>query len=98
MSAIDNVAVVTGNVSKEGMVRVGDREYRALCDVPAGHKIAVSNIAAGSNIIKYGKTIGRASEDIRAGEWVHCHNVTDITAEISRRYAEHYRNAASTEA
>ena len=49
------------------------------------------DISKGDDIIKYGKTIGRASTDIKCGEWVHCHNVEDITAEISRKYAENYR-------
>lgn len=94
MSEQDNVAVVTGKVSSGDTVRAGGREYTARCDIPAGHKIAVCDIAEGNDIIKYGKTIGRASSDIKQGDWVHCHNVADITAEISRRYAEHYRNAA----
>ncbi len=44
-------------------------------NVPAGHKVAVCDIKKGDFVIKYGEIIGRASEDIREGEWVHSHNL-----------------------
>ncbi|MGM9682628.1 MAG: UxaA family hydrolase [Eubacteriales bacterium] len=49
-----------------------------LCErdgIPAGHKIALFNIKHGDPVIKYGQTIGRASTDIKKGEWVHSHNL-----------------------
>jgi (2R)-sulfolactate sulfo-lyase subunit alpha len=46
-----------------------------LDPVPLGHKVALRNLAAGEQIIKYGVAIGRATRDIRAGEHVHVHNV-----------------------
>ncbi len=91
MSKDDNVAIVTSNVRSGGVITIEGKEYSALQDIPQGHKIAVRDISKGDDIIKYGKTIGRASTDIKCGEWVHCHNVEDITAEISRKYAENYR-------
>ncbi|MDR1534911.1 MAG: altronate dehydratase family protein [Planctomycetota bacterium] len=44
-------------------------------DIPAGHKFALRAISAGEPIRKYGLPIGGASRDIRAGAWVHVHNV-----------------------
>lgn len=43
--------------------------------IPAGHKQALRDIAQGEFVIKYGQIIGRATQDIKAGEWVHTHNV-----------------------
>ena len=40
-----------------------------------GHKYALKDIKAGENIIKYGNPIGHATEDIKAGDHVHTHNV-----------------------
>jgi altronate dehydratase small subunit len=40
-----------------------------------GHKFAIEAIAKGSPVIKYGETIGLATQPIRAGEWVHVHNI-----------------------
>ena len=48
---------------------------KACGDVPAGHKYALKDIKQGDTVIKYGQIIGRASQDIKAGEWVHTHNV-----------------------
>ena len=41
-----------------------------LEDVPMGHNVALSDIAAGAAVIRYGQTIGFAGQPIRAGEWV----------------------------
>ena len=40
---------------------------------------------------KYGVPIGRASQAIAKGEWVHTHNLQDITEELCNRYAEEFR-------
>ncbi len=42
--------------------------------IPFCHKFAVQAIAAGEPVIKYGETIGRATQEIRPGEHVHLHN------------------------
>ena len=77
----DNVATIFANGITDGMVvevrnKSGDTESIAVIgDVPYGHKIAVTDIAKGEGIIKYGESIGRASADIRKGEYVHIHNL-----------------------
>ncbi len=43
--------------------------------VPYGHKIAVKQITKGDRVLKYGLTIGLATEDIKPGEHVHIHNI-----------------------
>ncbi|MFC7113814.1 UxaA family hydrolase [Natronoarchaeum sp. GCM10025703] len=75
----DNVATAIREVSEGETVTVdvGDDEVvvDVLEDVRFGHKIALEEISRGETIIKYGLSIGQASEDIDAGEWVHVHNV-----------------------
>ncbi len=44
-------------------------------EIPAGHKFALQDIPKGAYVVKYGEIIGRASQDIKTGEWVHTHNV-----------------------
>ena len=56
-------------------------------DIPAGHKIALTDIRAGEKIIKYGNPIGRATCAIQAGEWVHSHNLkTALGGEMEYEY------------
>ena len=77
----DNVDTIFANGITDGTVvevrnKSGDTESIAVIgDVPYGHKIAVTDIAKGEGIIKYGESIGRASADIRKGEYVHIHNL-----------------------
>jgi altronate dehydratase len=40
-----------------------------------GHKIATTHIANGARVLRYGQTIGVATQDITAGDHVHVHNM-----------------------
>lgn len=44
-------------------------------DLDTGHKVALCDIAAGQNVIKYGFPIGHATETISKGDAVHTHNL-----------------------
>ena len=55
--------------------RVSDVVVKSNSDIPYGHKIALRDVAKGETIFKYGLSIGYASQDIRAGDLVHIHNV-----------------------
>jgi (2R)-sulfolactate sulfo-lyase subunit alpha len=43
--------------------------------VPLGHKLALTDIAAGQDIIEYGERVGVASSAIERGGYVHIHNM-----------------------
>lgn len=43
--------------------------------IPLGHKIALRTLERGTRVRKYGERIGRLSEDVPAGGWVHTHNL-----------------------
>ena len=83
----DNVATAVSDLKKgeDAIYRIGSgtKQVKTAEDIPYGHKIALTKIAKGSDIIKYGETIGRAKSDIEAGQWVHTHN-TDETYTPSR--------------
>lgn len=76
ITAQDNVLVALHPLSA-GFVAEG---VVLAADIPAGHKIAARNIAAGEAITKYGYPIGRATQAIAAGEHVHSHNVASALA------------------
>lgn len=72
----DNVAVVAADVQTGDVVRLDDgREVRAVEAIPRGSKVALDPMAHGEAVIRYGEEIGRAAEDIAAGEYVHTHNL-----------------------
>jgi len=65
----DNVAIVVNDFGLPAGSRFAcGLELRAF--VPQGHKTALSDIAEGEPIIRYGEVIGTAASFIRAGEWV----------------------------
>lgn len=71
----DNVAVVIDNVKAGEEVSIGTEVIVVTSDVEVPHKIALTNIKAGTPVIKYGEAFGYATKDIAKGEHVHVHNV-----------------------
>ncbi|MBS3787120.1 UxaA family hydrolase [Candidatus Bipolaricaulota bacterium] len=47
-------------------------------EVPLTHKIALVDLEEGDEVIEYGEVIGRASQQIEAGEHVHTHNIKSL--------------------
>lgn len=72
---LDNVAVAVCALAKGQTVTEGTLSVTPAEDIPAGHKVALSPIAKGEKVIKYGFPIGIAKTDIAAGAWVHTHNL-----------------------
>lgn len=58
------------------------KQITALEEIPAGHKMAICDIPAGDEVIKYGYRIGNAKENIRAGAWVHTHNLKTALGDL----------------
>jgi altronate hydrolase len=71
----DNVAVAIRPIGAGDRVDVEGQSVVARQDVPAGHKVALGAVAPDQEIMKYGVPIGRATESIAAGDWVHSHNL-----------------------
>jgi len=71
----DDVAVTTRELAAGTRVLTATGELVLPGDVPRGHKLAVRDVAAGSAVLKYGQSIGRATVDITAGDHVHTHNL-----------------------
>ena len=44
-------------------------------EIPAGHKMAISDISEGAEVIKYGYRIGFTKEAVNVGDWIHVHNL-----------------------
>ena len=69
--ADDNVATLLdfhleGRTTQDGLTLAGP--------IPFGHKVARRAISQGTAVIKYGVTIGTATQEIQVGEHVHVHN------------------------
>ena len=74
----DNTAVLLADaVAGETVTVIGavsEQTVQLNHDIEYGHKVALIDIAKDASITKYGITIGHATVDIQAGDWVHLHN------------------------
>ena len=54
-----------------------------------GHKVAARDLTKGEPVVRAGMSIGSATTGVRAGEWVHTHNLaSDYIATFSHRGGE----------
>ena len=79
LNDLDNVVTVTGDISTGEAVcyiRGGKTcKITAVEHIPQFHKISVTDIEKGSDVMKYGERIGYATKNISQGQHVHTHNV-----------------------
>lgn len=78
----DNVIVAIKEIAAGETVNAGDVQVTAKESIPAGHKMALCDIAEGGDVVKYGFRIGNAKESIAAGAWIHTHNVKTALGDL----------------
>ncbi len=82
----DNVVVALNTIPAGETITVdtegSGKSVTALEEIPAGHKMAVCDIPEGGEVIKYGYRIGNAKETIKAGNWIHVHNVKTALGDL----------------
>ena len=80
----DNVATSLAPLEAQSLIEVvlngENRTITVLDSIPFGHKLAIRKMAPGDEVLKYGEVIGRASQAIEPGQWVHVHNVESARA------------------
>jgi altronate hydrolase len=72
----DNVCVAARDLPAGTQITAGGRTVELSRAVKLGHKIALAEIPAGQRVVKYGQTIGFATEAIAPGTWIHTQNLT----------------------
>jgi altronate hydrolase len=87
----DNVAVALRALTAGDVVELDGKPLELRADVPAGHKVALTEMAAGALIVKYGFPIGELTEAVQRGDWVHSHN---LRTRLSGREQYHYEPIA----
>jgi len=88
----DTVAVALEDLAKGTVISVNNNDITLNEDVGRGHKIALSSQKENEQVIKYGYSIGYLTSAIRAGDWVHTHNLKTLLSdddEFSYQPANH---------
>lgn len=83
----DNVIIALKELPAGHLLEVDGNTVITKDAITPGHKIAVANIAAEENIIKYGFPIGHASQAVEIGHHVHTHNTkTNLNERLDYEY------------
>lgn len=87
IDSLDNVITSLSFIKKDGLIKaIGLTDgLKTNSDIAKGHKVAISKIKNGEIVIKYGKKIGRAKQDINPGDLVHIHNIKSERGKGLRR-------------
>lgn len=88
----DTIYVLIRAIAAGEVLVIDGVEYTIEQPLSLGHKIAACDMAVGDQVLKYGVSIGLASQAIRRGEHVHLHNLKSeytntFTLEKTHRYA-----------
>ncbi len=79
----DNVAVAILTIVKGESIQIPNGEtVTAVEEIPAGHKIALCDLAEGAEVIKYGFRIGYTKEVVNKGAWIHTHNLKTALGDL----------------
>lgn len=71
----DNVVVAIEPLKKGEVINVDGSAITLQEDVPAGHKVLISPLTKGENVIKYGYPIGHTQADVTPGAWMNENNI-----------------------
>src|SRR4051794_31571078 len=74
LSPADNVAIAIETIRQGATVDMADMKLTVRQPIKMGHKLALTDIKQGDEVVKYGQVIGFASQPILMGSHVHTHN------------------------
>ena len=75
LSPHDNVLVARAAIGAGETLHLSEGAIVTSCAIPLGFKVAARVLSPGEKIIKYGASIGSATQEVAAGEIVHTHNM-----------------------
>lgn len=83
----DNVAVAIEPLKAGETIHIEGQTITLNNDVPAGHKILLSDLVEGENVIKYGYPIGHLKESHKQGDFIcHDHIKTNLSGLLDYEY------------
>ena len=67
INPLDNVAVALENLNPGDILQVNGRSVCVAEEIPRGHKVALTDLSTGSEVIKYGFSIGNMTDGVKEG-------------------------------
>lgn len=91
MDETDNVVTLVNDVPKGEIVyyQVGDQilSVKTEEDIPYCHKIALKDLDAGDDVIKYGESLGKLTEAVKRGAWISEKNLKSVPRDYESELA-----------
>jgi altronate dehydratase small subunit len=88
----DNVGTVVGSGGEatQTLPIIGARDgtIQLTSPIPHGHKLALSPLPRGADVIKYGVVIGRLVQRVNVGDHVHIHNLESLRGRGDKQVPE----------
>ena len=89
----DNVAIARVPLAAGQRISLAGNEITVAEPIPAGHKVALREIATGEVVRRYGETIGVAKACAGPGAHVHTHNLAFEVSELRYEFPDTERPA-----
>lgn len=87
INSADNVVVAISSINAGEILSIDGCEIKVIEDTPAGHKILLTDLSEGDNIVKYGYPIGHALMALKKGLWVNdTHIKTNLAGLLEYTY------------
>ena len=92
MDQKDNVVTCVSEIPAGTLVTYQDENgCQRLCareDIPYCHKIALQDLPAGAEVIKYGESLGKLITPVQQGQWIAEHNLKSVPRDYDHELAD----------
>ena len=85
----DNVLIALTDLNLGERIEFRGKTYALVSSVPAKHKFATEDLAAGADVIMYGVLVGRAVKPISRGERLTTSNVSHQASDFHEQSGEY---------
>ena len=89
----DNVLIALADLKQSEQIPFEGQTYQLVSDIPAKHKFATANLAAGDHVIMYGVLVGAAVKPIQRGERLATSNVQHQATDFHEKSGEYHWTA-----
>ena len=92
LDAKDNVLIALVDLTQREHVQFEENTYTLVSDVPAKHKFAIKDLAAGADVVMYGVLVATSIKAIRRGERLTPLNVRHQASALHEKSGEYHWN------
>ncbi|MGJ8697300.1 MAG: UxaA family hydrolase [Verrucomicrobiaceae bacterium] len=79
----DNVLVALTDLKKGDVVEHGQSQFPLVTDVPAKHKVPLTDLAEGDLVYQFGSLVGKTTQFVKKGGLLHTHNLVHAAEHFS---------------